>query len=186
MADEVVNQTFVLLNHLFFKPQTVRHNYKQRFMTKNIIILLVVLQQFLFVQSQTKIIDMHIHSYTDSDFGEREPTSDYYGKKGSSNAEMHRLETFAAFKKWNVVKAVVSGNPESVENWAANDSNHRIIRGIFIFSPDDYGMDSVKFEQLIKDKKIEVFRSITTLEPVLLILNSRLKRFYPAAVVKKN
>ena len=129
-------------------------------MTKNIIILLVLLQQFLFVQSQTKIIDMHIHSYTDNDFGDREPTSDYYGKKGSSNAETHRLETFAAFKKWNVVKAVVSGNPESVENWAANDSNHRIIRGIFIFSPDDYGMDSVKFEQLIKDKKIEVFGEI--------------------------
>ena len=129
-------------------------------MTKNIIILLTLLQFFLFAQSQTKIIDMHIHSYSSKDFGVREPASDSYGKKGSANAEVHRIETFAAFKKWNIVKAMVSGNPESVEEWVAKDSNHRVIRGILIFSPDDYGMDSVKFEQLIKDKKIEVFGEI--------------------------
>ena len=129
-------------------------------MTKNIIILLTLLQFFLFAQSQTKIIDMHIHSYSSKDFGVREPASDSYGKKGSANAEVHRIETFAAFKKWNIVKAMVSGNPESVEEWVAKDSNHRVIRGILIFSPDEYGMDSVKFEQLIKDKKIEVFGEI--------------------------
>ena len=129
-------------------------------MAKNIIILLTLLQNFLFAQSQTKIIDMHIHSYSSKDFGVREPASDSYGKKGSANAEVHRIETFAAFKKWNIVKAMVSGNPESVEEWVAKDSNHRVIRGILIFSPDEYGMDSVKFEQLIKDKKIEVFGEI--------------------------
>ena len=129
-------------------------------MTKKFIILLTLLQCFLFAQSQTKIIDMHIHSYSSKDFGVREPASDSYGKKGSANAEVHRIETFAAFKKWNIVKAMVSGNPESVEEWVAKDSNHRVIRGILIFSPDEYGMDSVKFEQLIKDKKIEVFGEI--------------------------
>ena len=129
-------------------------------MTKTTTILLALLLQFWFVQSQTKIIDMHVHSYTASDFGEREPASDHYGKKGSANAESHRIETFAAFKKWNIVKAMVSGNPESVENWAAKDSNHLVIRGILIFSPNDYGLDSIKFEQMVKDKKIEVFGEI--------------------------
>ena len=129
-------------------------------MNKGIIILFTLLLSFLFVQSQTKIIDMHIHSYTNSDFGDREPAGDHYGKKGSSNAEAHRLATFAAFKKLNIVKAVVSGNPESVENWVAKDSNHIVIRGLLIFSPDDYGIDSVKFEQMIKDKKIEVFGEV--------------------------
>lgn len=86
-------------------------------MIKNIIILSAFLQQFFLAQSQTRIIDMHIHSYTNSDFGEREPASDHYGNKGSKDAETHRIATFAAFKKWNIVKAVVSGNPESVENW---------------------------------------------------------------------
>ncbi|MCY7311624.1 MAG: amidohydrolase [Chitinophagaceae bacterium] len=112
------------------------------------------------IQAQIKIIDMHIHSYTDGDFGGREPSSDHYGNKGSRNAETHRLATFEAFKKLNILKAVVSGNPESVENWAAKDSNQIVIRGILMFSPNDYGMDSVKFEQLVKDKKIEVFGEI--------------------------
>ena len=108
-------------------------------------------------QCQTKVIDMHAHSYIDSDFGEREPATDYYGNKGSSNATAHKVASFAAFKKLNVVKAMVSGNPESVENWAAKDSNRIVIRGILMYTPTDYGMDTVKFEQLIKDKKIEVF-----------------------------
>lgn len=103
---------------------------------------------------------MHIHSYSETDFGEREPTSDYYGEKGAANAEMHRVETFAAFKKWNIVKAMVSGNPQSVDEWTAKDSDHRVIRGILIFSPDDYGLDSVKFEQMVIEKKIEVFGEI--------------------------
>ena len=127
---------------------------------KNIItvisLVLVSLCSFT-AQCQTKVIDMHAHSYTDSDFGEREPATDSYGKKGSANATVHRVATFAAFKKWNVVKAMVSGNPKSVENWVAKDSNHIVIRGILMYTPNDYGIDTVKFEQMIKDKKIEVF-----------------------------
>lgn len=103
---------------------------------------------------------MHIHSYSEADFGEREPASDHYGNKGAANAKVHREETFAAFKKWNIVKAVVSGNPESVEEWTTKDSTDRVIRGILIFSPDDYGLDSIQFEQMVIDKKIEVFGEI--------------------------
>ncbi|MET6991155.1 amidohydrolase family protein [Sediminicola arcticus] len=124
----------------------------------NIILLTLILVNLsLLAQNHTKIIDMHIHSYTDSNFGDREPAHDYYGEKGSKDAESHRLETFAAFEKFNIVKAMVSGNPESVSNWMAKDTDHRIIRGILMFSPDDYEMDSVKFEQMVKDKKIEIF-----------------------------
>lgn len=122
--------------------------------------LLILLVISLQLNAQFRIIDMHVHSYTDSDFGEREPASDHYGVKGSRNATIHRQETFAAFKQYNIVKAVVSGNPQSVEEWSAHDSSNRIIRGILIFSPDDYGLDSVKFEQMVKDKKIEVFGEV--------------------------
>lgn len=122
--------------------------------------LLFILLGFpLLSAAQRKIIDMHAHSYTDSDFGEREPAADFYGQKGSKNAEEHRSASFAAFKKWNVVKAVVSGNPESVENWAAKDGNV-VIRGILMYNPDDYGMTPDKLEQMIKDKKLEVFGEI--------------------------
>ena len=129
-------------------------------MNKSIIISFILLLPFLFAQSQTKIIDMHVHSYSQSDFGGREPARDHYGNEGAADAAAHRLATFVAFKKWNIVKAVVSGNPESVENWVAKDSSNRVIRGILMFSPDDYGMDTVKFEQMIKDKKIEVFGEV--------------------------
>ncbi|HVE61016.1 MAG TPA: amidohydrolase family protein [Chitinophagaceae bacterium] len=126
-------------------------------MKNKIILLLILVHFFLLAQAQTKIIDMHVHSYTQSDFGERESPADYYGNKGSANAEAHRTATFAAFKKYNIVKAVVSGNPESVEQWVAKDSNGIVIKGLLMFTPTDYGMDTVKFEQMIKDKKIEVY-----------------------------
>ncbi len=129
-------------------------------MNKQLIIFPALLLQFLFVQSQTKIIDMHIHSYTESDFGGREPATDHYGNKGAVNAAAHLSATFAAFKKFNIVKAVVSGNPESVENWTAKDNGHIVIKGILMFTPGDYGIDSIKFEQMIKDKKIEVFGEV--------------------------
>ncbi len=67
-------------------------------MKKSIGILLVLFRVFLVAQAQTKIIDMHVHSYTNSDFGEREPAADHYGTKGSKDAESHRLATFAALK----------------------------------------------------------------------------------------
>lgn len=149
---------------LILAPNTINlyisHPHKRSLMYRYFIICLILLPQFLFAQSQTKIIDMHIHSYTSSDFGAREPAADHYGTKGSTNAEAHRLATVAAFKKFNIVKAVVSGNPESVEHWKATDSDHIVIRGILMFTPNDYGMDSIRFEQLIKDKKIEVFGEI--------------------------
>lgn len=108
-------------------------------------------------QAQTRIIDMHIHSYSDADFGEREPATDHYGVRGATDADTHRMETFAAFEKYHIEKAVVSGNPESVETWAADDTEGRVIRGILMFHPGDYGIDTLRFEQLIRDGKLEVF-----------------------------
>lgn len=123
-------------------------------------ILAVLLYSCTDNQYKGKIIDMHVHSYSDKDFGEREPAADHYGNKGSKSAEEHRIATFNAFNTLNIVMAAVSGNPGSVETWAAKDSNGRVIRGILIFHPDDYGMDSVIFEQMVIDKKIEVFGEI--------------------------
>ena len=122
--------------------------------------LFTCLPFFLLAQPKPKVIDMHIHSYSKNDFGESEPAADHYGNKGSANDQIHRKATFAAFKKWNIVKAVVSGNPESVETWAASDKNQIVIKGILMFSPYDYGMDTVRFEQMIKEKKLEVFGEI--------------------------
>lgn len=129
-------------------------------MFRTCIVILALLLPFVNANSQARIIDMHIHSYSDVDFNDHQPPTDHYGRKGSASAEQHRKETFAAFKKYNIVKAVVSGDPESVTTWVDKDTANRVIKGILIYSPDDYGLDSVKFEQMIKDKKIEVFGEV--------------------------
>lgn len=129
-------------------------------MTKNLLILIAILFLPIPALAQTRIIDMHIHSYTESDFGEREPAGDHYGVKGSANADSHRNATFEAFKTYNIVKAVVSGNPESVEEWAKKDEDDRVIRGILMFSPDDYGMDVIRFEEMVKNGEIELFGEV--------------------------
>ncbi len=122
--------------------------------------LLALIISFACAEAQTRIIDMHVHSYSDSDFGEREPATDHYGIKGSTNAEEHRLETFKYFEQFNIVKAMVSGNPESVAIWAEKDNSDRVIKGILQFAPDTYNMDTIRFEQMIKDGEIEVFGEI--------------------------
>lgn len=127
-------------------------------MKRTFILIFLVGISFQEAFSQRKIIDMHIHSYTESDFGVREPSAtDHYGVKGSANAEQHRLETFAAFERFNIVKAAVSGNPESVRIWKEKDKDNRVIKGILSISPDDYDIDIERFEQMIKAGEIEIF-----------------------------
>lgn len=122
------------------------------------IILVIFLCHRLFAEAQTKIIDMHIHCYDDNNFSR--PVRDPSGHKGSLNADMHFQETFTAFKKFNIVRAMVSGSPASVDKWVSKDTAHKIIRGIAIDHPTELNMDIVQFEQMIKDKKIEVFGEI--------------------------
>lgn len=98
---------------------------------------------------------MHIHSYDKKTFDTS--STDYYGNKGSANFISHFTETYAAFKKYNILKAVVSGSLESVETWKSKDTGNRIIRGIEIAYPSDKVMDTVQFEELIKNGKIQIF-----------------------------
>lgn len=129
-------------------------------MIRTFIIVATLLTHCLIVDAQSKIIDMHIHSYGENAFNSSRPPVDYYGVKGAANANDHRTQTFASFKKLNIVKAVVSGDPQSVDDWVAHDSSKRIIRGILMYSPGEYGIDSLTFEQMVQDHRIEVFGEI--------------------------
>jgi predicted TIM-barrel fold metal-dependent hydrolase len=123
-------------------------------------ILFVFVMQWFFAAAQSKIIDMHIHSYGERSFDPQKLPRDYYGVKGAVSAVVHRSQSMALFKKLNIIKAVVSGDPESVEEWVAHDSSNRIIKGMLMFSYDDHGMDSAKFEEMVKDHRIDVFGEI--------------------------
>ncbi len=131
-------------------------------MIKTILILLAQLQFLLYAQGQTKVIDMHVHSYTQSELDKGKPFIDFYGVKGIDDARELMVETFDAFKKYNVVKAMVDSSPESLEAWLEHDKNGRVIKGFRIDTPGDINLDIAKFEQLVKAGKIEVFGEIGT------------------------
>ncbi|MBD2756547.1 amidohydrolase family protein [Spirosoma validum] len=101
---------------------------------------------------------MHIHSYDQGAF--LRPIIEVAGVRAAKTASAHFQETYQAFTTYSIVKAVVSGSPTSVDNWLTQDKEHKFIAGIAMDEPTDYGMDSVRFEQLVKDKKILVFGEI--------------------------
>lgn len=108
--------------------------------------------------NQLPIIDMHVHAFEGS------TERDFYGNPGAKTAEMLFKGTYEQFRKWNVVKAVVSGRFDMVEMWKSKDKEDRIIRGILMLEPNKDQMDPTRFESLVKAGKIEVFGEI---EPML-------------------
>ena len=64
------------------------------------------------------IIDMHLHAYRAEDWKGSSPNP-ITGKPGPATAEEHMRETLAAMERYNIVKAIVSGPVEVVEQWRA-------------------------------------------------------------------
>jgi predicted TIM-barrel fold metal-dependent hydrolase len=123
--------------------------------------LLISVNIFVFlhcIQCKAQVIDMHLHSYMQPTFNDS--VRDYYGSRGSLNADKHFNETYSYLRRYHITKAVVSGSVESVDSWVTKDVDKRFIRGFGMNSPDEYGMDSVKFETLVKAGKIQVFGEI--------------------------
>ena len=151
-----------MLTHATTHSRDVRHNNKKMKIT--LIILLAVLAYNVCAQNQAPIIDMHVHSYAFDQATVEElkfnGNKDFYGNQGSLSKEEHFRDTYERFRKFNIVKAVVSGSLESVKYWKVNDTDNRIIRGILIFSAKDDGMNPKRFESLVKDGTIQVFGEI--------------------------
>jgi hypothetical protein len=82
------------------------------------------------------VIDVHVHVYShDSRFGSRY-TNPVTGKEmiAAKDAEAHHRHTTAAFVRYNVVKAVVSGDHDAALRWRDGDPD-RIIVGYSITDP---------------------------------------------------
>lgn len=126
-------------------------------MTLRTVIISAVLAGNAIAQERPPIIDVHIHSYgEDADYGIEDPN----GNKGPHNQRAHFDQTYERFRRFNIVKAVVSGPLKSVDQWKAWDHENRIIRGLWMTKPGDDGIDSERFETLVKNGKIEVFGEI--------------------------
>lgn len=110
------------------------------------------------VHSQTKIIDMHLHSYSQEWLSSE--AYDHYGVKGEQTLDSHFSKTYKAMQNLNIVKGVVSGSVASMDYWKSKDVDNRIIRGLYANHPDEIDMSLDEFETLIKNGKIEVFGEI--------------------------
>ena len=62
---------------------------------KIILLFAILLPKVYFLNAQTKIIDMHVHSYDSFQF--KNQVKDYYGKPGALNSNQHFFETYEAF-----------------------------------------------------------------------------------------
>lgn len=130
-------------------------------MIQKILLALICLSSPLIAaQHRQPIIDMHIHAY-----GEARESGNYgsmgpYGLIGSMNQQLHFNETYGRFKKYNIVKAVVSGSPQSIESWEEWDKENRVIPALYMNSPTDHEITPALFEELVKAKKVEVFGEI--------------------------
>lgn len=120
-------------------------------------LLLVILTSCAFAQERPPIIDFHIHSYNEeASYGIKDPN----GISGPKTQKAHFEETYERFRKFNIVKAVVSGPLESVDRWKSWDKDDRIIRGLWMKNPGDDGIDGERFKELVKAGKVEVFGEI--------------------------
>lgn len=109
-------------------------------------------------QSLFPIIDMHLHTMGEWDYPAPEVT--FRGLAASATPEILFKETYEQFKKLKVVKAVVCGPLDWVEKWKSKDEDGRIIPGLQMHEPNDWKVDPVRFESLVKARKIEVFGEV--------------------------
>ena len=107
----------------------------------------------ILLSMKAQIIDVHLHSYTDTDYwgGRTHPT----GIESPKNADSHLAKTIAIMDKHQIEYAVVSGSVESVEKYVLADS--RFIPG-YMDSEELIPIDT--FELLIKEGEIKVFGEV--------------------------
>jgi len=116
-------------------------------------------------QEPLPIIDMHCHSYEEGSLYGNGGALDYWGNPGSASVEALFRETYEQFRRLGVVKAVVSGHFESVQEWKLKDLDNRIICGIRwnepgVSFPDPNVMGIKRFEELVIGGQIQVFGEI--------------------------
>jgi predicted TIM-barrel fold metal-dependent hydrolase len=68
------------------------------------------------------IIDVHLHAYSASNWKGR-PPNPVTGAPGPASADEHMRQTLAIMTKYNIVKAIVSGPIDVVEQWRLVEPN---------------------------------------------------------------
>ncbi len=115
----------------------------------------IVLPGVAAADSHLPIIDMHLHSYADSDYF---VAPDTYGTMAPPTADAHFDATYDSMRDNNIVLGVISGSAESEEAWMQRDDEGRFLRGFASWNLDEW--DPETFETLVREGKVDVFGEI--------------------------
>ncbi len=115
---------------------------------------LTIFALFILLSVKAQIIDVHLHSYTDTDYwgGRIHPT----GIESPKTSDEHLKRTISLMDNHQIEYAVVSGSIESIAKYVKADS--RFIPG-YMDSEELIPID--RFELLIKEGKIKVFGEVS-------------------------
>lgn len=107
----------------------------------------------LTTDAQTRIIDMHMHAYTEKDFWTGTARN---GTESSKSADETLAQTIQKMNQHNIRYAVICGTLESLEKYTKEDPR-------FIPGYQDYEENLIEineFEKLIQEGKIKVFGEV--------------------------
>lgn len=106
-------------------------------------------------QNQLPVIDMHLHSYDETDYF---VAPDQYGQMAPPAVSSHFDATYESMRKHNIVLGIVSGSASSEEAWIAKDADDRLLRGFGSTNLDEWTPEA--FEALVKNGEVDVFGEI--------------------------
>ena len=112
---------------------------------------------------QPPIIDVHLHAYLPADWKGPSPNP-VTGKPGPATADEHMRQTLAVMERYNIVKAIVSGPLEVVEQWRTAAPG-RILASPLFGRPDmDYGRplpQMAELRRLFKSGRLSAIGEVT-------------------------
>jgi len=110
------------------------------------------------------IIDVHLHAYLPADWNGPSPNP-VTGKPGPATADEHMRQTLAVMERYNIVKAIVSGPLDVVEQWRTTAPG-RILASPLFGRPgmDNYGRplpQMAELRSLFKSGRLSAIGEIT-------------------------
>ena len=120
---------------------------------KQYVFVICIIWQAMQIDAQTRIIDMHMHSYTQKDFWQANARN---GTPSALSADDLLKKTIEKMDRHRIQFAMVAGTVESLEKYTAADPR-------FIPGYQDYGealMPLNEFEALISAGRIKVFGEV--------------------------
>ena len=132
----------------------------------------------VFCQQNEPIIDVHLHAYN---LWKTQPDTAWYPSQFNRPANSEKLmqQSFDMMNKYHIVKAIISGDIETIKKWQANDSG-RLLPGYETWEP--FTPEHIaRLRQKIKSGEVKVLAEIVTQYDGISASDSALEPLYALA-----